>query len=141
MEEEIKKDALDSVNFVEKIEKINLDFDKYVIFTDGDIQLVYENGEFFVVSSTDIYSKKEKKEKEEAKNMYLEYFIRYILNPIIKQREKSVPTKERKTPKIEKSLNKERKSKEKEVEIKDKEPEKVKEKEKIKDEEDKMLEI
>ena len=62
--EKLKKDALDSVNFVEKIEKINLDFDKYVIFTDGDIQLVYENGEFFVVSSTDIYSKKEKKEKE-----------------------------------------------------------------------------
>ena len=80
----LAKEALDSINFVDKIDEINLEFDKYVIFTDGNEHLVYENGEFFVVSTTDVNKKREKKKKEEAKNMYLEYFIRYILNPIIK---------------------------------------------------------
>ena len=83
----LKKEALESVNFVEKIDEINLEFNKYVIFTDGKVQLIYEDGEFYVVSSTDATVKKEKKKKEEAKNMYLEYFIRYVLNPIIKQRD------------------------------------------------------
>lgn len=103
--EKLKKEALDSVNFVEKIDGINLDFDKYVIFTDGKEQLIYENGEFFVVSSIDATVKKEKKKKEEAKNMYLEYFIRYVLNPIIKQRDISKHSRSVSSPTIQKELN------------------------------------
>lgn len=103
--EKLKKEAIDSVNFVEKIDEINLDFDKYVIFTDGKEQLIYENGEFFVVSSIDATVKKEKKKKEEAKNMYLEYFIRYVLNPIIKQRDISEHSRSISSPTIQKELN------------------------------------
>jgi len=89
-----------------------LDFEKYVIYTDGNEQLVYEDGEFFVVSTTDITKKREKKTKEEAKNMYLEYFIRYVLNPIIKQRELSNVEKEvEKAQVVEKSNVKEKEEK------------------------------
>lgn len=109
--EKLKKEAQESINFVEKIDEINLDFNKYVIFTDGKEQLIYEDGEFYVVSSTDATVKKEKKKKEEAKNMYLEYFIRYVLNPIIKQkniaehsRNISTPTKERELNKIKRKV-------------------------------------
>lgn len=104
--EKLKKEALESVNFVEKIDEINLEFNKYVIFTDGKVQLIYEDGEFYVVSSTDATVKKEKKKKEEAKNMYLEYFIRYVLNPIIKQRDINEHSKNITTPTKEKELNK-----------------------------------
>ncbi|MDO4282897.1 MAG: hypothetical protein Q4D02_04595 [Clostridia bacterium] len=100
--EKLKKEASDSINFVEKIEQISLDFDKYVVFTDGNEQLVYEDGEFYVVSSTDANQKREKKKKEEAKNMYLEYFIRYILNPIIKQRDINEHAKGISNPTLEK---------------------------------------
>lgn len=136
--EKLKKEALDSVNFVEKIEQISLDFDKYVIFTDGNDQLIYEDGEFYVVSTTDISQKKEKKKKEEAKNMYLEYFITYVLNPIIKQKDLneqakvvSSPTIERETEEIKKKIA--QKSQEKKVEerIPEKEIVKPKTKEKV----------
>lgn len=92
--EKLEKETLESVNFVDKIDEINLDFEKYVIYTDGNEQLVYEDGEFFVVATTDITKKREKKTREQAKNMYLEYFIRYVLNPIIKQRELNEVDKE-----------------------------------------------
>ena len=58
-----------------------------VIFTDGENQLVFENGEFFLVSSTDSLKTKIKKKREDARNMYIEYFIKYQLNPILKQKE------------------------------------------------------
>ena len=58
-----------------------------------------------VVSSIDATVKKEKKKKEEAKNMYLEYFIRYVLNPIIKQRDISKHSRSVSSPTIQKELN------------------------------------
>ena len=61
--------------------------DKYVIFTDGEEQLYYENGEFFSISSTDSTKRKKKKTKKEATDMYLDYFIKYQLNPILDQRD------------------------------------------------------
>lgn len=134
--EKLKKDALDSVNFVDKIEQISLDFDKYVVFTDGNEQLIYENGEFYVVSTTDINQKKEKKKKEEAKNMYLEYFIRYVLNPIIKQRDISEQSKVISSPTLEKekeAIKKKITEKSKENESLEKIPEKEIEKPKVKE--------
>lgn len=117
----LAKEALDSINFVDKIDEINLEFDKYVIFTDGNEQLVYENGEFFVVSTTDVNKKREKKKKEEAKNMYLEYFIRYILNPIIKQRDEELKSKNIASPAVKRAEEKiEPAVEEKSVEVKDK---------------------
>ena len=48
---------------------------------------MYAKREFFLVSSTDSQKSRKKKKREEARNMYIEYFIKYQLNPIIKQRE------------------------------------------------------
>lgn len=85
---EDKKRIEESLNFEGAIEKIDIsDNSNRVIFTDGEEQLVFEDGEFFMVSSTDSQKSRKKIKREEARNMYIEYFIKYQLNPIIKQRE------------------------------------------------------
>ncbi len=90
----LESDAKQSLNFLKLIDDIKLPTDRYVVFTDGEIQLVYENGEFFIVSSTDSTKLKKKKKRSEATNMYIEYFIRYILNRINKQKEMDMMVKE-----------------------------------------------
>lgn len=85
---EDKKRIEEALNFDSAIENIDIgNNDNRVIFTDGENQLVYEDGEFFLVSSTDSLKTKIKKKREEARNMYIEYFIKYQLNPILKQKE------------------------------------------------------
>ena len=59
----LQKQAKESTEFMELIEKIQLPKDNYVIFTDGEEQLVYENGEFFIVSTTDSTKAKKKKKR------------------------------------------------------------------------------
>ncbi len=99
--EEIKKlteEARESIDFLKKIDEIELPKDKYVIFTDGDEQLFYENGEFYVISSTDSTKVRKKKTKKEATDMYLNFFIKYQLNPILdlrKQQENKVKQKQK----------------------------------------------
>lgn len=84
--DKMTEQAKESLNFVSKLDEIDLKEDKFrVIFTDGEEQLVYENGEFFVISTIDISKPKKKKKKQEARDMYLEYFIKYQLNPILEQ--------------------------------------------------------
>lgn len=78
LEEKVKE----STDFKRLIENIEIPKDNYVIFTDGEEQLVYENGEFFIVSTIDSTKEKKKKKRLEAKDMYIEYFIRYTLNKI-----------------------------------------------------------
>lgn len=88
--EEIQKlteEAMQSINFLQKIEEIEIPSDKYVVFTDGEEQLYYENGEFYVISTTDSTKIKKKKTKKEATDMYLDFFIKYQLNPILDQRD------------------------------------------------------
>ena len=85
---EDKRRIEESLDFDSAVENIDIsDNDNRVIFTDGENQLVFENGEFFLVSSTDSLKTKRKKKREDARNMYIEYFIKYQLNPILKQRE------------------------------------------------------
>ena len=84
--EEIKKlteEARESIDFLKKIDEIELPKDKYVIFTDGEEQLFYENGEFYIISATDSTKTKKKKTKKEATDLYLNFFIKYQLNPIL----------------------------------------------------------
>lgn len=88
--EEIKrleKEAVGSVDFMKAIENIELPKDNYVVFTDGDEQLLYEDGEFFVISTIDNPKRRKKKTKKEATDMYLNYFIKYQLNPILDKRD------------------------------------------------------
>lgn len=86
MEEWIEEGKV-SIDFMEKIEDVEIpDNSNYVIFTDGEEQLVYENGEFYVVSTTSSLRKKVKKTKKEATDMYLDYFIKYQLNPLLDAR-------------------------------------------------------
>ncbi len=84
--DEILKETKESFNFTNKIKEIDISDDSNrVIFTDGEEQLIYINGEFFIVSTTDSTKQKKKKKKQEAKDMYLEYFIKYQLNPLLEQ--------------------------------------------------------
>ena len=76
-----------TIDFMGKINDVEIpDSTNYVIFTDGEEQLVYENGEFYVVSTTSSLRKKVKKTKKEATDMYLDYFIKYQLNPLLDAR-------------------------------------------------------
>ena len=77
----------DRFDFNKIIESIQLKMDKFVVFTDGKEQLVYEDGEFFVESVLEPSQPRKKKKRTEARDMYLEYFIKYQINPFIKQKE------------------------------------------------------
>lgn len=91
-EEKIKralKDISSLTAYEEELKKIKIPpATNKVIYTDGNTQLVYENGEFFEVSTTDSTKTRRKKTRKEATTMYVEYFIQYRLNPIIESREK-----------------------------------------------------
>ena len=78
----LKEQVKESTEFMKLIEDIEIPKDNYVVFTDNEEQLVYENGEFFLVSTVDSTKEKKKKKRLEAKDMYIEYFIRYTLNKI-----------------------------------------------------------
>lgn len=111
---EDKRRIEESLDFDKAIESVDIsDNNNRVIYTDGEEQLIVEDGEFFLVSSTDSLKTKKKKKREEARNMYIEYFIRYQLNPIIKQK---------RLDEITKSISKElpNRNKEREKEIKEK---------------------
>lgn len=85
--EEWMEEGKVSIDFMQKIDEVEIpDNSNYVIFTDGEEQLVYENGEFYVVSTTSSLRKKVKKTKKEATDMYLDYFIKYQLNPLLDAR-------------------------------------------------------
>lgn len=97
--EALREEASVTVDFLNKIDEIELPKDNYIVFTDGKEQLLYENGDFYVVSTTDSLKKKKKKTKKEATDMYLDFFIKYQLNPILDSKnmskDKSDPSKEK----------------------------------------------
>lgn len=80
---ELEKEAEGSTEFMKAIENIQIPTDNYVVFTDGDEQLLYENGEFFIISTKDTPLRRKKKTKKEATEMYLSYFIKYELNGLL----------------------------------------------------------
>ena len=97
--EALREEASVTVDFLNKIDEIELPKGNYIVFTDGKEQLLYENGDFYVVSTTDSLKKKKKKTKKEATDMYLDFFIKYQLNPILDSKnmskDKSEPSKEK----------------------------------------------
>lgn len=97
--EALREEASVTVDFLNKIDEIELPKYNYIVFTDGKEQLLYENGDFYVVSTTDSLKKKKKKTKKEATDMYLDFFIKYQLNPILDSKnmskDKSEPSKEK----------------------------------------------
>lgn len=100
---ELEKEAEGSTEFMKAIDNIQIPTDNYVVFTDGDEQLLYENGEFFIISTKDTPLRRKKKTKKEATEMYLSYFIKYELNGLLgdkKDKEQEINDKakdERKT--------------------------------------------
>lgn len=90
----LKKEIENSLNFDEVIDNIDIGKnDNRVIFTDGEEQLVYGDGEFFIESTTDSSQDKKKIKRSDARNRYIEYFIKYQLNPILKQKQLDKATK------------------------------------------------
>lgn len=86
--EKLLKESNESIEFLEKLKSINMGDDSYrIIFTDGNEQLLYDNGEFFLIDTTNSNGQRKKISKKDARDIYMEYFIRYILNPIIKKQE------------------------------------------------------
>lgn len=73
----------EKLNFVEQIKDVELPSDEYVIFTDGKEQLMYDGKEFYIISTVDSRKKKKKINKKDATDLYVDYFIKYQLNPIL----------------------------------------------------------
>lgn len=124
--EKLLKEAKGSLEFLKLIDNIKIPEDKYVVYTDGEVQLVYENGEFFLTSATDSKAEKKKLKRKQAIDSYLEYFIKYQINPIIEKRKQAMLKREkqiaektkvrRRTTKIEKEVSLNGKSKPNKVE-------------------------
>ena len=123
--EKINKE-LDFDKLLEQVKaKYPLDGNKYVIFTNEKEQLYYENGEFFVISAVDSRKEKKKIKRKEALDLYNEYYIVNILNPLLRQKavkEKNNPTTDiKETKEISKEEKIETKVTKKENEVKSKE--------------------
>ncbi len=86
--EKLLKESNESIEFLEKLKSINMGDDSYrIIFTDGNEQLLYDNGEFFLIDTTNSNGQRKKISKKDSRDRYIEYFMRYVLNPIIKKQE------------------------------------------------------
>lgn len=70
----------------EKIDKISIDTNgiRVILTVDGE-DLIYENGEYYIFD-TITKTKKRKLTKNQARELYIEYFIRYQLNPILENK-------------------------------------------------------
>jgi|GEM_PF-2428445 len=119
--EEIDKlmsEANENLEFAKVINDIKLAApNNRIIFIDGNEQMQYDDGEFFMCETTDSTRPKKKIKRKEATEKYVEYFIRFQLNPIIEQKnmynmsktiKKIEPTKEvqEKVQKVEKTVEK-----------------------------------
>ena len=104
------EEAKTTLDFLDKIDEVELPSENYVIFTDGKEQLLYENGEFYVISTTDSLRQKVKKTKKQATDMYLDFFIKYQLNPILdlksenKEKEINKTVKEKNVKQVEEKI-------------------------------------
>lgn len=74
------------IDFLSKLDEIDTLAEKHrIIFTDGNEQLLYSDGEFFLIDTLSS-EKKKKMSKKQAKDAYIEYFITYQLNPLIEKK-------------------------------------------------------
>lgn len=73
---------------VAMLASLNEEKPKYrVIFTRGESQLVIDDGEFYFVDTVDSKKTRKKISKKQAMEACNEYYIQYILNPTMKQKE------------------------------------------------------
>jgi len=85
--DKLMAEANENVDFVKVINDIKLASpNNRIIYVDGNEQMLYDDGEFFMCETTDSTKPKKKIKRKEATEKYVEYFIRYQLNPIIDQK-------------------------------------------------------
>lgn len=89
-----------SVNFLGLLDKIEVSGESWVVFTDNDEQLLNDNGEFYIQNTLDSTKEKKKIDKEQAKKMYLEYVITYLLNPLVRQKQMNQEINELSQPEV-----------------------------------------
>lgn len=118
-------------------QKYPLGNDKYVIFTNSNEQLYYENGEFFLIAATDISKQKKKITRMQALELYNQYYITNVLNPLLKQKNKvkekveSVKIVPESVIEVESVEKQEKTVEAKEKEIKEKNKEELEQKQKV----------
>ena len=148
--DKLLKEIKESIEFMKKLDDIKIPEDVFVVFNEGDEQLIYENGEFFLTSVTVLNSKKEKITRKRAMELNIEYFLKYQVNPIIniqkknelKKQEENRVISRRKVKAIDEKLSKdnidEKLSKE---EVINKEELKLRKKREMKREKERQMEI
>ena len=127
--DKLMEEANENLEFTKVLQDINLASpDNRVIFIDGNEQLLYDHGEFFICDTIDSKKLKKKIKRKEATEKYIEYFIRYQLNPIIEQKQIQNLTKTIKKSPVTKEPTNKTKTPDKKVEVKQKQvTQKVKE--------------
>jgi len=75
------------INFFNNLDDIKLDKGKEVVlFVDGASTLSYNDGIFYISDSVSSKKKKKQIERVEATNMYIEFVMKYVLNPLQKNK-------------------------------------------------------
>lgn len=114
--DKLMSEANENIEFTKVIEGIKLEApDDRIIFVDGNENLLYDHGEFFICDTVDSRKPKKKLKRKEATEKYIEYFIRYQLNPIIEQKNMYNMSKTIQTTEIDKQPKEQVKSVEKKV--------------------------
>ncbi|MEG1990338.1 MAG: hypothetical protein RR136_05075 [Clostridia bacterium] len=133
----VMKEANENLEFLKALDDINLSCpDNRTIYVDGNEELIYDNGEFFLCDTIEPKKSRKKLKRKEAVERYIEYFIRFQLNPIIEQKKINnltktvvIENKQKVNEKVKSDNIKESKTKIKEdLSIKEKPIKKVKEK-------------
>ena len=85
--ENLKNKLEQEFNLEATVEGVNIKFSKKrVVFVDGKEQLVYDDGEFYIEDAVDSKKVKKKITKQKAMERYIEFFVRYTLNPLIEEK-------------------------------------------------------
>ena len=93
--EQLKKNIDKEFNLELAVEEVSIKFPKKrVIFIDGNDELVYDDGEFYIEDTVDSKKDKKKLSKQKAMERYIEFFVRYTLNPLIEEKKIDSITKQ-----------------------------------------------
>lgn len=92
--------------YTQELNRISIpSYNNKVIYTSGNKQLLFENGEFFEVSAIDATKERVKLTRKEATDKYIEYFIGNVLNPLIaRKNEMGIEYKKREVKDVQKEI-------------------------------------
>lgn len=82
----LKAEMNEHLDFLKKLNDIDTIAESHrIIYTDGNEQLLYTDGEFYIIDTIS-NERRKKLSKKQARDAYIEYFITYQINPLIEKK-------------------------------------------------------